>query len=127
MTLPLHTAVCCLCQTPLETYLLEGSILHRRIYWRLKKEFLGVLEVRAIVTNPHKVTSAVANTFYFKFNVAPFEGEDVEASDETSVRLRRVLPESNDEGLQIWDKCIRRMLCDDADFDLRNNVCIMTT
>jgi len=85
------------------------------------------LEVRAIVTNPHKVTSAVANTFYFKFNVAPFEEEaSDEASDDSSVRLRRVLPESNDEGLQIWDKCIRRTLCDDADFDVRNNLSIMT-
>ena len=43
------------------------------------------------------------------------------------VRLRRVLPESNDEALLIWDKCIRRTLCDDNDFDVRNNLSMMTT
>ena len=41
--------------------------------------------------------------------------------------LRRCFQNQTTRGLQIWDKCIRRMLCDDADFDLRNNVCIMTT
>ena len=81
------------------------------------------LEVRAIVTNPHKVTSAVANTFYFKFNVAPFEETWRRAMKHP--RLRRVLPESNDEGLQLTSDSPH--VCDDADFDLRNNVCIMTT
>jgi len=78
------------------------------------------LEVRAIVTNPHKVTSAVANKFFFKFNVEPFVDADGVTGE--TVRLRRVLPESNDEGLLIWDKCIRQTLCTDADFDQRNNL-----
>ena len=84
------------------------------------------LEVRAIVTNPHKVTSAVANKFFFKFNVAEFAEADGTTTGEP-VRLRRVLPESNDEALLIWDKCIRRTLCDDNDFDVRNNLSMMTT
>jgi len=77
------------------------------------------LEVRAIVTNPQKVTSAEANTFMFKFNVDGFENEHGQPED---VRLRRVLPTSTDEGLLIWDKCIRHSLCDDADFDKRNGL-----
>jgi len=77
------------------------------------------LEVRAIVTNPHKVTSAEANTFMFKFNVTGFENENGEIED---VRLKRVLPTSTEEGLLIWDKCIRQRLCDDADFDKRNGL-----
>ena len=80
------------------------------------------LEVRAIVTNPHRVTSAEANTFFFKFNVVPIEAEGAESQ----LRLRRVLPASTEEAHLIWDKCIRRTLCDDNDFDRRNNLNMFT-